>query len=240
MKLERAFSLVELLVVIAIIGLLAALLIPSLARAKARAEAAVCVNNLKQIDLGIHMYIADNTDTLPSTTSVTGGLLTTNHWGLFYKRLIKGYLELQAISSAQDKVFACPADQFFYDFPSLSFETRSYHDQAVTDFSSYGFNGANGSPLNPQNPGIFGRKQAAIKNPSLTLLVAELPAYFPFSWHQPLKLPSGKYGINDAKNVTSFVDGHIDYIKIYWNPNLVMTSANYDPPSGYEYKRSGD
>lgn len=240
MRSGRAFSLVELLVVIAVIAILAALLLPSMARAKARAQEAVCVNNLKQINLGIHMYAADNADTLPSSPGVTGGLITTNHWGLFYKRLVIGYLGLQAIPSAQDKVFACPADQFFYDFPSLSYEPQSYHDQSLTDYSSYGFNGANGSPLNPQNPGVFGRKQSSIKDSSRTLLVAEIPAYFPFSWHQPLKLPSGKYGINDAKNVSSFVDGHISYLKIYWNPNLVMTSANYDPPTGYEYKRSAD
>jgi len=240
MSSKRAFTLVELLVVIAIIGILAALLLPALSGAKARALRAACSNSLKQINLGMQLYGGDNGDLLPADPSVTGGILTTNHWGIFYKRLMKNYVGLQGSSSSREKVFACPADTFYYDFPGLAYEAQPYRDQLDTDYSSYGFNGANASPLNPANPGVSGVKIAAIKDPSRTLLVAEIPAFFPWSWHQPLKLPPGQYGINDAKNVVSFVDSHVAYLKIYWNPNLDSTSANYDPPSGYDYKRSAN
>jgi prepilin-type N-terminal cleavage/methylation domain-containing protein len=61
---NRAFTLVELLVVIAIIAILAALLLPSLARAKERANGLVCVNNVRQMILAWHLYAHDQRDRL--------------------------------------------------------------------------------------------------------------------------------------------------------------------------------
>jgi len=71
-KSERAFTLIELLVVIAILGLLAALLLPALARAKQKAIAVTCLNHLKQWGLATHLFAADNNDFLPKDGSPNG------------------------------------------------------------------------------------------------------------------------------------------------------------------------
>ena len=63
---RRAFTLIELLVIIAVIGILAAILLPALARSKAVAKRIHCVGNVKQLALTAHLYADDNRDRLPS------------------------------------------------------------------------------------------------------------------------------------------------------------------------------
>jgi prepilin-type N-terminal cleavage/methylation domain-containing protein/prepilin-type processing-associated H-X9-DG protein len=244
MQLNRGFTLIELLVVIAIIAILAALLFPVLSSAKARAKRTACLNNLKQINLGVHMYAGDNGDTSPNSGTATY---------VTYKEVVKSYVGLHGPSSSQDKVFACPADTYYYDESSLAYVPHGRHEQWTLDFSSYAFNGANlltnypNFAYNGVLPGIGGQKLSAIKNSAKTVLVVEASALQPYSWHQPKPPAPGDMPIfNDARNMVSFVDGHVSYIKIYWNSTIsypnggISVAAYYDPPAGYDYQWSGN
>ncbi len=242
-KSDRGFTLVELLVVMAALGILAGLLFPVLGAAKDKARRTDCLSNLRQINAGLRMYSDDSSDVSPTTKTNWG-------WGIpsvAYKELMKSYVGLKGRSSPQERIFACPADTFYYQlsYDNWYFHNAPWHDSEDTDYSSYLFNGFNvravENSLGIPWLGIAGLKMSSIKEPSKTMLVAEDPAFYPYSWHlpeTPIQLSPGEWPLfNDAKDMVSFVDGHVNYIKIYYRGFLACW---YNPPAGYDYKWSGD
>jgi prepilin-type N-terminal cleavage/methylation domain-containing protein/prepilin-type processing-associated H-X9-DG protein len=81
----RGFTLIELLVVIAIIAILAAMLLPALAKTKIKAQGIYCVNNLKQLQLGWFMYSGDNSDRICQTAGSVGMDLAPTPYTIGYQ-----------------------------------------------------------------------------------------------------------------------------------------------------------
>ena len=83
MKLKNAFTLIELLVVIAIIGILAAMLLPVLSKAKHSSYRAVDLNNLKQLGIAMNLVASDNNDFMPWPNWLSGEV-DTHQQGWLY------------------------------------------------------------------------------------------------------------------------------------------------------------
>jgi prepilin-type N-terminal cleavage/methylation domain-containing protein len=121
-----AFTLIELLVVIAIIAILAGMLFPILGRAKENARRAHCMNNLRQIGLGIQMYREDNEDR-PPLYLVDPGRKTSGYPGATNQYLERGYVGTNSFICLSDRTRGrIPIDlgwEYFGDFTT----SYAYH-----------------------------------------------------------------------------------------------------------------
>ena len=231
---DAAFTLIELLTVIAIILALAALLLPVVSKAKTGSQRGTCVSNLHQVSLAIKMYADDNKDVLPllGHPPIPGDVV----W-IGFRPMVQNYLGIHGQATPHDKIFVCPADRFSVEWSITGpFRAGPLYENTRTNFTSYLFNGGN-TKTNPPLPGIAGARLGSLQNPTQMVLVAEGSAFESFSWHKPHK----ELLFRDSLNEVGYVDGHVEFVKIFWNGSLRGYGAPcfYDPPQGYAYRWSG-
>lgn len=191
---EKAFTLVELLVVIAVIAILAALLLPVLTAAKRKASQTTCLNNLKQLGLGMKIYINDNSDVFPGLASRHNGYQAAD-WIYWRTNPALPGIEkspiIRTLASARPTLLRCPLDDddnyrlaydygddigpYLYSYSFTGYGMTTEPGSFGLDDSQVNYGMASVITGNPANPEVFLFKESSVRNPSGKIMLAEEP-----------------------------------------------------------------
>jgi len=223
---NAGFTLIELLVVIAIIAILAAMLLPALARAKSKAERTYCMGSLRQISVFMHLYTDDNKDTFPAHRNQNlypdSSEILTNWWGatiIDYAQSKSNLFHCPSLKGRMPVPFA-PTPQYW----SWNFDVR---------YVGYGYNGwfLGHLPYDNENITVGGVnyvtsrefKRANIRRPSENLVIGDKnPTGSDANWSSSLWWP---WGNMDASDPSSTHEG-IDPVRHLGTGNVVFNDAH--------------
>ncbi len=220
MKRKTGFTLIELLVVIAIIAILAALLLPSLNKARETARRINCAGKEKQMGLAFMSYASDYGDYLPPVQDYTGygGVYAFNGFWFVFLGPYVGYKEWSPLYN-----FSSVKTPNFFVCPSADPKTPG---QAVTysgKIYGYGMSYYMPSPSNPttwQTRTIAYGKLSMVTNSSSKIIVADsrsvavLGGYWEFTQSDPGTSHSLDYERHAAGANMLYVDGHVSWVSM--------------------------
>ena len=171
----RGFTLVELLVVIAIIAILAALLLPALARAKEKSRSARCLSNLRQFGISAVMYADDNDDALPwgerhwtAPSNPNGALNYTDPAAANFRT--NAYWQLWSYAGKDDGLWQCPSAA-----EDTAVTVRGDHSPLLGYMGNMFAIGVTASPLG-LGPDILPKRLSSLLNPGRAKLFTDIGA----------------------------------------------------------------